>query len=396
MTPDRRTQARDVLVLIHRYTGLCIAIFLVVAGVTGSILAFGHSLDAWINPHLHHLPPSSTSQPVVNPFELRETVAANLGKAVNEVRLDLDPGDVWKVLVEGRETYVNPHDGSILGSREWGNLSEGFRLNLIPFVLRLHFSLALGDVGTWLFGIVALLWTLDCFVGIWLTLPPKRRLKAPDSRKSWLRRWLPSWTVKTGNLFSSIFTFHRATGLWLWAMLLVFAWSSVGFNLQSVYQPVMRTFGYRNLDLPELTVPRDTPVLNYQAAHAIARGLMQNEAQANQWTIHREAHLRYNSATGLYAYSVFGSLDLGSKFPGTTLWLDGDTGDQQKFYSHTGQTTANSFSSWLIALHLGDVGGLPYKMILNLIGLLIAALSVSGVFIWWRKRKIRVRRRSDP
>lgn len=33
---------------------------------------------------------------------------------------------------------------------------------------------------------------------------------------------------------------HGASGLWVWAMLFVFAWSGVAFNLESqVYNPVM-------------------------------------------------------------------------------------------------------------------------------------------------------------
>ncbi|MFQ5415166.1 MAG: PepSY domain-containing protein, partial [Phycisphaerae bacterium] len=61
--------------------------------------------------------------------------------------------------------------------RLWGDLSQGLA-NLMPFVYRLHHSLALGTVGTWIFGVVALLWTLDCFVGAWLTFPPPRRRDA--------------------------------------------------------------------------------------------------------------------------------------------------------------------------------------------------------------------------
>ena len=35
----------------------------------------------------------------------------------------------------------------------------------MAFVYRLHYSLALGDFGLWLFGVAALVWTLDSVVG---------------------------------------------------------------------------------------------------------------------------------------------------------------------------------------------------------------------------------------
>nr|WP_306306218.1 PepSY domain-containing protein [Methylomonas koyamae] len=45
-----------------------------------------------------------------------------------------------------------------------------------------------------------------------------------------------------GSAYRINFDLHRAGGLWLWLLLLVFAWSSVYMNLSdSVYAPVTRT-----------------------------------------------------------------------------------------------------------------------------------------------------------
>ncbi len=40
----------------------------------------------------------------------------------------------------------------------------------MPFIWQLHLSLALGEWGAWVLGI-ALVWTLDCLIGFYLTLP---------------------------------------------------------------------------------------------------------------------------------------------------------------------------------------------------------------------------------
>ena len=44
---------RAALVLIHRYGGLAMAPFLIIAGLTGSVLVFMPELDAWLNPELY-------------------------------------------------------------------------------------------------------------------------------------------------------------------------------------------------------------------------------------------------------------------------------------------------------------------------------------------------------
>ena len=44
---------RAILVKLHRYLGLATAFFLAVAGLTGSILAFHHEIDEWLNPSFY-------------------------------------------------------------------------------------------------------------------------------------------------------------------------------------------------------------------------------------------------------------------------------------------------------------------------------------------------------
>ena len=61
----------------------------------------------------------------------------------------------------------------------------------------------------------------------------------------------------------------------------------------------------------------------------------------------------------------------------------------------TGQRAANTFTSWIIALHVTSVFGRPWQIAVSLIGILVVVITVTGVLIWWRKRRSRVRVR-DP
>lgn len=51
---------RQNFVLIHRYVGLVMALFLMVAGFTGIFIAFYHELDAWIHPEVMRVDPLPT------------------------------------------------------------------------------------------------------------------------------------------------------------------------------------------------------------------------------------------------------------------------------------------------------------------------------------------------
>ncbi len=56
----------------------------------------------------------------------------------------------------------------------------------------------------------------------------------------------------------------------------------------------------------------------------------------------------------------------------------------------TGEHSGNTVSNWLRALHRADVFGLPYRIFVCVLGLIITMLSVTGVYIWWKKRKARI------
>ena len=139
--------------------------------------------------------------------------------------------------------YVDPYTGAIIGTRD----KEAWAWhNTMWKVFWLHRDLLLGNIGKWLLGIVSLVWTINCFIGFYLTFP--RAVKSSQSkqvsskkRASLFKRWLPAWKIRRKtNTFKLNYDVHHAFGLWLWVMLFVIAWSSVGFNLKPVYQPVMQ------------------------------------------------------------------------------------------------------------------------------------------------------------
>lgn len=390
-SPPRLKTVRDILLLCHRYTGLCIAVFLIVAGLTGSVLVFHQELDAKLNPELFHCQPTQPNAPLLDPYTLQERAQEQLpNRDLRRLDFSTKPERALVMWMDKKEHFFNPYDGKWLGSRDWDQFGTGLRQNIIPFIYRLHYSLALGDVGIWLLGIVAALWTIDCFVGMYLTFPTTRSANSAK-RKSWFQRWLPSWLIKTGQLFSGIFTFHRAAGLWLWAMLLIFAWTAVGFNLQPVFHPVMKVFGYQDNHPPELKQHDHHPSLTLRAAHERARALMHAESQARGFTIEREGYLQYEPEHGMYLYAVHSSLDLDQKSPATYLAIDGHTGEKKAFDAPRGLTHANTVANWLFALHMAAVGGMPYRIFVVIIGLSIAALAISGIYIWWHKKRIKWR-----
>jgi uncharacterized iron-regulated membrane protein len=403
----RAPTLRRALLVVHRYVGLFLSAFLLVAGLTGTLLAFREPLDAALNPELFR-PEAKTSAPqVLEPFELAARAARQFptkgGDPSYTVNFNLKPGHAVSTWVEAepekwREYFIDPASGKVLGSRSWGDLTEGKR-NVLPFLYQLHYSLALGEVGTILFGVAALLWVFDCFVGAALTLPaPARRAASPKGVWFWLKRWLPAWLLKAQRLFALVFTWHRASGLWIWGMLLIFAWSAVGLNLNDVYRPVMaHTFGLEESfhdQLPELPPPHPAPGLAPHEAHLRAQRIMKQELKKLGAHVKRELDFSYAAEHRVFIYSVESSLDISSKYPNTVLYLDRERADFLGLDVASGRSLGTTITSWLYALHFGAVGGLAYQVFVSILGFLVALLSVTGVWIWVRKRRLPKNRRA--
>lgn len=403
---------RQILTAIHRYVGLVMASFLVIAGLTGTMLAWYHELDRAMNRDLMEVNLPHDNAVRLDAVALREKVQQRFpASRVHHVDLQnqahhalifhlaasVDAVSGKKVALENDEVFVNPYTGDILGARKWGDLSQG-TVNLLPFLYRFHYSLALGDTGTLIFGIIALAWTVDCFVGVYLTFPLTKKNRSSVAQRpegavrSWLARWRPAWKVRLrSGKHKTNFDIHRACGLWLWAIFFVLAWSAVGFNLRQVHSPVMRSlfsFQHEVADMPKLVAPLNIPALDWQTALHRGRELMQVQARNQAFTILSERALTYDAIKGVYRYRVRSSRDVSSN-GSTSLYFDAQTGEKRAVFLPTGEAAGDTINTWLNALHMATVGGTPYRLLMTLVGLIVVALTVTGVAIWLKKRQAR-------
>ena len=384
----------------HRWVGLLMAAVLIVVGLTGSILAFRLQIDRLLNPELHVANPPK--RPPLDLATLAERAEADYPKlragyfsieednAVMMVGAKVDPATGKPYNLGFDELILDPWTGKTLGrSTEYGWTGPGeWRRKLLPFVYSLHTSLANDTIGWRIVSIVALAWTLDCFVGFYLTLPR-------GATRFW-QRWTPAWKVKaSANLTRINFDFHRAGGLWLWPLLFVFGWSSVMLELPQVYDPVMKTLfdyvGQTEL-IAQNSVPRplDHPRLTWREAQEAGQRAMKEQASRHHFTVERPYGMAYVSEYGGYSYSVRSSLDFRGHGWDTAVLVDGNTGQLRGVDLPRGQHLGNTISTLLWGIHYGDLRDfLPFRILIFVFGFFLSALSITGVIIWWKKRGVR-------
>ncbi|CAB3715881.1 hypothetical protein LMG3458_03537 [Achromobacter deleyi] len=396
----------SLLRLLHRWAGLFLALFLFVSGLTGAIISWDHELDEWLNPQLFDAPApaGATLRPALD-------LAAGLEAADPRLRvaylpLTIEPGHALGMSVVPRidpatgrpyplafnQITLDPVTGAVRGSRYWGEVSLA-RENLMPFLYKLHYTLHLPDVGgfelgTWFMGIVAIIWALDCLIALAISFP---------SRKAWHKSL--SFRLRQGRP-KLVFDLHRAGGVWVWGLLLMVAVTSVSMNLgREVVRPLVAFLSPLTPDIFALRRPA-APAQFVEPGITRARALQLGQAEARErgWTLPAGA-LFYSTPYRLYGVHFFEpGDDTPSGLGRPWIYLDSQSGEVIGDRIPGRGSAGDVFLQAQLPLHTGRIIGLPGRVLMSALGLVVAMLSVTGVLLWARKRRARRqgRERSHP
>ena len=192
---------RFVFTLLHRSVGLVIAGFLLISGLTGAMISWDHELDDLLNPHLFDT--KSEGAPLRRPRTGQKGRGADPRGAGHLLSAAVEKGETPSSVSRPRvdPATVNSfsstttrcssiRDGGEQGRAIGARTGRSPARILVSFLYVLHYSLHIPDMwgidrwGMWLMG-GRLLWTFDCFVGFYLTLPIARAEGPRAARSSW-------------------------------------------------------------------------------------------------------------------------------------------------------------------------------------------------------------------
>lgn len=389
---------RSAFVVFHRWAGLFTALFLFVSGLTGAVISWDHEIDEWLNPEMFDARSGDIGTPLA-PLELANRLEAADGRLrVSYLPLSIKPEHTLLMVVGERlnpatgrafdlpfnQVALDPVTGEVQGQRRWGAISLS-RENLLPFLYKLHYSLHLPrlwdiETGIVFMGLVAIVWTLDCLVALWISFP---------SFQSWRKSFAFRWRAGSYKL---TFDLHRSGGVWLWGLLLILAMTSVSLNLnETVMRPVVSLFSTLTPGIYEsrTPVPSDQPIepaLTREQILVLARA----EAQRRGWTV-PAGGMFYAARYGLYGISFFehGQDHADQGLGNPQLYFNAQTGA----FAGEQQPGKGSFGDIFLQaqfpLHSGRILGLPGRILVSTLGLVVALLSATGILIWARKRRAR-------
>jgi uncharacterized iron-regulated membrane protein len=341
------------LLKIHRWFAAAIGIFIVVMGVTGSILGLQENLDAFFHPHLSYVTPQS------HPLTLSEISTAVSNKFPQEPIVAFmpspDPNHSWLVALPAGIAYVNPYSGEVLGLRERGETFFGV-------IRALHVQLAAGALGKNVVRGVDVGTIFLLLSGVCLWWPAKRiRIRNLDvTRASW-------------------FDLHNTVGITSLVFLaaLTITGAIIGFQ------------DFRSISMPSGVKPFQPISTGDEAPHPQGKPITPDQAV----TIAQLAlpdtfpsRIQMPAYGGVYRISLT-----------QTKHRTANANDLAAIDPHGGQilfinrARDVSRTDWMLAaneaIHTGAILGTSGRFVMSFASMMLLVLAVSGTFMWYMHPK---------
>ena len=348
---------RRLIFNLHLYVGLAAAAFLVVAGVTGSFLAFENDYDRWLHPSLWSVTAATAPLPEQ---KLVDAVAAQFAPQDSAVRVEQialygpRTAQVF-VLSTGRRIFVNPYSGEILGMRDRPSRVEMF----VVGVHQLHVQLLAGNAGRRIVDIATMTILFLVPTGLYLWWP-KKRVKV-RLRSSW-RRF--NWDL------------HNVAGLYGFVLVFVLAVTGLLLSFETPLYWLSRSDPWRQGAMPRSVVQQSAvaPDLDQLIAEA-DRAL----PGADTYEIHLPMRPRSPVQVLKHGPGPAGrSTVFLDRYSGRVLRVD----DASKL--------PRSYRAHLIdqAIHMGTIMGMTSKIAMSAASLVLVILVITGTTLWWQKWRL--------
>ncbi|HEY6968626.1 MAG TPA: PepSY-associated TM helix domain-containing protein [Candidatus Angelobacter sp.] len=350
---------RKLIFNVHLYLALLAAVFIMILGVTGSIMAFEPEIDHLLHPRLSYVKPAG---PALSLAELGAVVSKRFpDDRIEAYSLSTSPNLSYQIALEKSGTvYINQYSSEVLGVRP-------DEMDFLAYVHQLHLRLLWqkeGDPGKKIISWVGVAMLFLLLSGLYLWWPAKRVAikKGSTGRRFW-------------------FDLHNMIGVFSLAFLLLLTLTGMVIGFERTTTPLL----YRLTG----SQPSRQPT-NFPAPPPDARPITPDQA----------LEIARTSLPGATPFLIIvpapkGAYQIRLRYPEdrtpggrSRMIVDQYTG---KVLFAEGSRSAPAGTRMVIAnraLHTGDIFGIPSKMILSLASLMLVAQAISGIMMWWKRRKV--------
>jgi uncharacterized iron-regulated membrane protein len=349
------THVRNLIRTLHLLIALTAGTFMVILGVTGSIMEFEPELDRLFHPQLSYITPGRQA---LSLSEIGDVVSRRFGdEPVVAYLPSLSPNFSSQVLLPSGIAYVNQYTGKVLGERVRGQTFLGY-------VRSLHVRLASGDFGRNFLKWSACAMLLSLASGLYLWWP----IKQVRIRGEWGSRRL--W-----------FGLHNAIGILSLLPLALLAATGTILGFEDQLAPMIYRFtGSQPIHATRSAVrePEDgSTTITPDQAVAIARAHLPGAVP------YRIQMPKYG---GVYQIALLYPQDRAAGERNVVV-LDPYHGSVVSLSRSSDLSRAERLLAMNEAIHTGSILGMPSRIAVWLASIMVFVQASSGLIMWlYRKR----------
>ena len=356
---------RKVLLKIHLYAGLAGAIFLVILGLTGAVMAFEGDIDHWLHPGLWYVSAAGAKLPQE---ELVRRVEARMAPAhVAGIQMFRDPRLAQVMQLNDRSTVViDPYTGAIRGRFQGPSRT----VQVLAMIHQVHLRLApqprewpkFAPIGKQIISYAGLLLVVLVPTGLLLWWRTRR------ASVNWSRSW-----------FRACFDAHHAIGIYAAAFLFVAAVTGVLIGFDAGEEAIYAVTGSHppSFDKPPPSTPAPGAArIEVDRAIAIAQRTMPEASPAGvQVPVNAKGAFQVLMRLPEETSEAVHSAVAVDQYSGAVLRVRNFKTDSQGY-------RVIRFNR---SIHTGDVLGLPTHIVVSVSSLVLVAMVITGLVIWWKK-----------
>lgn len=363
-------QFRSSLRAAHLWLGLTIGLLFAVLGLTGSVLVFYVEIDALLNPvgevSQGNDAPGWQSNTWDNALAtVEQTWPGRDGQWRFEVTGKPGPIPARYYAETGHHArsmmvWLSPDGTKMLRKDQWGEY-------LMTWIYDLHMNLLAGDTGKQVAGWSGLVMLVLLTTGLVLWWPRGSWRKALAFKRNAvpLRR-LRDW--------------HKLSGLWTLPLLILLVGTGVMLALPQERDWVLAR-AISRVDTAPSPISRIGPTERISIARALATARRELP----------EARLAWieipGKPDGVFRVRVQVPGDPSRRFPRSYVYIDQFSGKVLAVTDARQSSASNKVSNWLHPLHDASVGGTATRILALVVGLVPAALFITGLLHWRRRQR---------
>jgi uncharacterized iron-regulated membrane protein len=364
---------RKIILKTHLYLGLVSAIFLVILGLTGSVMAFEGDIDHWLHPREWYvtvapqtLPESKLVEIVEKRFAPDRATTVQIAPQNNiaqKITLASPRGTGQGASGAGSGmplgVTIDQYGGKILSVHAGTTTTEA----ALGFIHQFHLRLVSGEKGQLVISFVGLILAIEVPLGLLL----------------WWRTKRASLNWKASG-FRVSFDLHHIIGVYFAAFLLLAAATGVliGFDfMQSMFYRATHSAPIAVRPAASTVIAGASPIGVDRALQAAHQAMPNGEISILQIPDNPRGVYQVILRMPGDAWSAVHGIARIDQYSGTVLTFT-------DLYASPGYRAIRFNRS----LHTGDIFGLPSRIVVSVTSLALVAMVITGLVIWWKKLAI--------